>query len=41
MVIYSIWDFVSVFFYGFVAGLATPFIAMLIASSVGRSKRGE
>lgn len=40
MVIYTLWDILAVFGYGFLAGVATPIITVLIAGSVGRSKRG-
>lgn len=39
MLIYTFWDILAVFGYGYLAGILTIPIAMLIASSLGRSKR--
>lgn len=41
MLIYTFWDILAVFGYGFLAGVITPFVAVFIASCVGRSTRGK
>lgn len=41
MVIYTFRDIAAIFGYGFLAGFATPIIAVLVAGSLGRGQRGK